>query len=135
MEISIRKFAGEVDRFLRYYMYILPELHFSGYIQAADSGFLTDSGCLEMGIQIQIIQGFLRLEKSWSYWNKLWIVGWTCWNNVTCTVDTCNHVQPIYDTLGHLIYDIKTRSDRAFLQVSPGILSQSPSGIRHWGAL
>jgi hypothetical protein len=44
MEISIRKFAGEVDRFLRYYMYILPELHFSGYIQAADSGFLTDSG-------------------------------------------------------------------------------------------
>jgi len=36
--------AGEVDRFLRYYMYILPELHFSGYIQAADSGFLTDSG-------------------------------------------------------------------------------------------
>ena len=45
MEISInRKFAREVDRFLRYYMYILPELHFSGYIQAADSGFLTDSG-------------------------------------------------------------------------------------------
>lgn len=44
LKISIRKFAGEVDRFLRYYMYILPELHFSGYIQAADSGFLGDSG-------------------------------------------------------------------------------------------